>query len=115
MPDIMASNTSLSHDEAPWRPAAEPEPTPLTPGPLVRRRFLRNKLAVIALIVIGLLYAIAIPAEFTAPYGTSDRFMGAINLPPQPLRVMDEEGQLSWPFVYGIKQTLDPKTFKRVF
>lgn len=117
MPNTTAATSQLAPTsaQAPWRPVSEPEPTPLTHGQLVRQRFLRNKLAVIALIVIGLLYIIAIPAEFTSPYGTSDRFMGAINLPPQPVRIIDDQGQFSWPFVYGMKQTLDPKTFKRVF
>ena len=98
----------------PWRPPAEAEPAPLSHGQLVWHRFLRNRMAVIALVVIGLLYAIAIPADFTAPYGPTDRFMGAINLPPQPIHVIDEAGGLQLPFVYGLKQTLDPKTFRRV-
>lgn len=109
------ADTSLEPGTAPWRPPAEHEPAPLTYGQLFRRRFLRNRMAVIAIVVIVLLYAIAIPAEFTAPHGTTDRFMGAINLPPQVIHVVDENGTPSWPFVYGVKQTLDPKTFRRVF
>jgi peptide/nickel transport system permease protein len=118
MPDIATEQRVLvpaAEAQVPWRPTDELEPTPLTHGQLVRRRFMRNKLAVIALVVIGLLYIIAIPAEFTAPYNTTDRFMGAINLPPQSVHFVDEESRLSWPFAYGVKQSLDPKTFKRVF
>lgn len=99
---------------APWRPPAEREPQPLTHGQLVRRRFVRNRMAVVALAIISLLYLIAIPADFTAPYTSTDRFMGAINLPPQPIHVIDSTGQLQWPFVYAVKQTLDPKTFRRI-
>lgn len=98
-----------------WIPPADAEPKPLTHSQLVWRRFLRNRLAVVSLLVITLLYAITIPAEFTAPYGTTDRFMQAINLPPQPVHVLDENGNLQFPFVYGVTQTLDQRTFRRVF
>ena len=98
-----------------WSPPAEREPEPLSYSQLVWRRFLRNRMAVIALVLIAGLYLVTIPAEFTAPFGPTDRFMGAINLPPQSVHVVDAQGGLHWPFVYALEQKLDPKTFRRVF
>ena len=97
-----------------WRPPAEPEPCPLTHAQLSWQRFLRNRMAVIALAVITLLYLIVIGRVHRALQ--HDRpFHPTINLPPQPIHVIDERGGLSLPFAYGLKQTLDPKSFRRVF
>ncbi|MCA9632239.1 MAG: ABC transporter permease, partial [Myxococcales bacterium] len=95
--------------------ARDAAPVAMSHGALIRHRFRRNWLAVAGLVVIVLLYAICLPAEFTAPYEPSARFMTAINLPPQEVRVVRADGQLDWPFAYQMKQTTNPRTFKREY
>jgi peptide/nickel transport system permease protein len=84
-------------------------------GALIRFRFRRNWLAMAGLILVILLYAVTIPAEFTAPYGVTQRFQTSVNLPPQPLRVIGEDGKLDWPFAYALSQHTNPRTFRREY
>lgn len=82
---------------------------------LIRLRFRRNPMAMFGLFLVILLYAIAIPADFTAPYDAIQRFQTSINLPPQALRIIDEEGRLDWPFAYEVTQKTNPRTFRREY
>lgn len=108
-------SSDLSDSVKPELETGKTDQKALTHGQLIRYRFMRNRLAVVSLIVIGLFYLIAIPAEFTAPYGPTERFMSAISVPPQPVRIVDEEGQWHLPFVYGMEQRTNPRTFKREY
>ncbi len=82
---------------------------------LIRYRFARNPMAMLGLLFVVLLYAIAMPADFTAPYDPTQRFQTSINLPPQALRIIDEEGKLDWPFAYAVTQKTNPRTFRREY
>ena len=84
-------------------------------GALIRYRFRRNWLAMAGLVVVILLYAITVPAEVTAPYDPVQRFQTSVNLPPQPLRIVDEAGNLDWPFAYAVTQQTNPRTFRREY
>ena len=62
---------------------------------VIRRQFLRNPLARIGLILLGLLYTIALLAGFLAPYGlaeysTTDRISWA---PPTKIHWTDKIGR----------------------
>jgi len=78
---------------------------------LIRRRFLRHKLAVAGLLILAVLYTLAIFAEFFAPYTSAWRDLGHAYCPPQPPRYSSEHG---W-HVYAVHRTTDPITFKRVY
>jgi peptide/nickel transport system permease protein len=52
----------------------------------------------LALVLIGVIAAIAAPA--LAPYGTDTRFVNLMNAPPTRLRVIDDAGHWRSPFVY---------------
>jgi len=79
-------------------------------------QFKRNRLAVIGSIVLLFMYATALFAQSIAPYGvrtTHDKYSSA---PPHLPRFIDAEGQFHLrPFVYGLDQSVDPKTFARVY
>lgn len=80
---------------------------------VVKTQFLRNPLARVGLMVLGLLYTIAIFAGFLAPYGlaeysTTDRISWA---PPTKVHWRTPEGQFK-PFVYGLKREIDNETFR---
>ncbi len=54
-------------------------------------------------------------AELIAPYGPADTLRAYQKGPPQPVTVLNADGQLIWPQVMGTKSTLDPKTFKQTY
>jgi peptide/nickel transport system permease protein len=76
-------------------------------------RFRKHRLAMAGTIVLILFYFVVVSADFLA-YSDPDasEAMRSLML-PQSINWMDD-GKFS-PFVYGIKGTRDPKTFKRVY
>ena len=81
---------------------------------LMRRKFLKHKLARLSLLILGIFYFLAIFCEFFAPYSPVKRHR-QVFCPPQRVHFFDEEGFHFRPFVYKLKQTLDKKTFTRKF
>jgi peptide/nickel transport system permease protein len=81
--------------------------------PLVRRRFLRNRVAVVGGAVILGFYMVALFANFLAPYGADQRFDAAIYVPPQPIYLFDD-GKV-YPHILGLRPTVDPETLRRTY
>ena len=77
-------------------------------------RFRRHKLAVVSLFLLLLLYASTLISEVIAPYNLHTRNARFIHAPPQAVHFI-RDGWPSLPFVYGMKQTLDMKTLKRLY
>ena len=75
--------------------------------------FKKHKVAVVAGIVIIIMYSMALVPEFVAPYTPSTRDRNYANAPPQRLRFMSDEGLHLRPFVYGLTLTRDPETLER--
>ena len=85
-------------------------------GTLIKRRFLRNKLAIVSGIVIIILYLGAIFAEFVAPHGLNVDHPEYAYMPPQRLRFVDAEGNFHWrPFVYDMKKGYDEETWELIY
>ena len=83
---------------------------------LMSWRFLRHKLAVAALAILGIFYLIVIFAEFVAPYDPYHNDAVYLHAPPQRLRLVDDQGRFHlWPFVYGWKSEVDPIRMALVF
>ena len=82
---------------------------------LVWRKFKRHRLAVISASVLIFAYLIAFSYEFVAPYGPLTQHEGYVHAPPVRVHVVDAEGRLRAPFVYGLQGELDLETFRRVF
>lgn len=80
---------------------------------LMWRKFLRHRLAVLGLIILTIFYTIAAFAEFIAPYDPYRRNTRFIHVPPQKIRFAGQDGFSLRPFVYGLKQELDPVTWRR--
>jgi peptide/nickel transport system permease protein len=80
---------------------------------LIRRRFLRNRVALVGGVVILGFYTIALFANFLAPYGAEQRFDAAIYVPPQPVYLLDD-GKV-YPHILGLKQSVDPETLRRTY
>ena len=74
--------------------------------------FKRHKLAIIALWVIGIMYLLAIFAEFVAPDNPFKQNRRAVYHPPQMLHFIDtsEEGRHIRPYFWKMKRERDPET-----
>lgn len=75
-------------------------------------KFRRHKMALFGLFVLGLLLACALFAEFISPYPPGQRDTKYVLGPPQMPQIIDAQGQLHLPFVYGIKSVRDPVTLR---
>jgi len=78
---------------------------------LIRRRFAKHKLAVASLYVLALLYAVAILAEFVAPYPPNLRNIDYGYCPPQLIRFDFTNGL----HTRAMRCDVDPITFQRSY
>ena len=75
---------------------------------LIWRRFLRNRLAVAAAIVLVIMYTVIVFAEFFAPYDHLASNEDFVARQPQLLHFFDDQGNFHLrPFVYGTTTSLD--------
>lgn len=110
--------------EGPSVAGEESEPTDLAPDEsleagyaasqwqLLRRKFIRNKVAIAGGVVILLFYLCALFAGFLAPYALSTRLTEYIYMPPQPVHFFSD-GKFQ-PFVYTMTLTID-KNLRKIY
>ena len=95
--------------------AAEERYYVATQWQLIRRRFAAHRLALAGGVVLAVLYAGALFAEFLAPYDGYRRFADYQLAAPQRLRFI-HDGRLSLrPFVYGLHRERHPETLRWQF
>lgn len=83
---------------------------------LIRWKFFRHKLAVSAIVVLGILYFGALFCEFVAPMDPKTNNAGLKLCPPTKIHFRDETGfHLFRPFVYGLVQIKDPETLQKTY
>ena len=83
---------------------------------LMRWRFLRHRVAVVALGFIGFLYLGVIFAEFISPYDPLSYDEEFTLAPPQRIRFFDADGRFHLrPFVHPIVKTVDPDTWEYLY
>ena len=83
---------------------------------LIRWKFARHRVAVAALIVLSIFYLAAFFAEFVAPYDPRLHDVDRVLQPPQRPRFVDSNGRIHLvPFVYGLKQKINPVTFGKEY
>lgn len=92
-------------------PAPMVEPGSLSQWALIRRRFLRHRLAVASLFLLIVLYILAAGAEFFAPYSRQWRDLSQAYCPPQLPRISWQHGL----HVPAMRVTVDPLTFKKTY
>ena len=79
---------------------------------LMRWRFRKHRLAIASLVVLSLYYLIALFAATVAPYDHTQHNSKHVLVPPAKVRYVDSEGKFQWPpFIYGLKQEINPTTF----
>jgi len=82
---------------------------------LMWQKFRRHKLAIIGGVIMLLLYFMAIFADFLAPYTTEHRYPQYPYHPPSVIHLVDAQGRLQWPFVYGTRSERDPVTLALIY
>ncbi len=114
--------------QAPSAPSADPESAPGLPNPqstiqnptslgtlsqsqLIRLRFAKHKVAVVAMRVLAIFYLAALFAEFLAPYPINWRDLDHAYCPPQLPRVSLREGL----YVHPMVSHVDPITLRRTY
>ncbi len=87
----------------------------LTYWQLVRRRFRRNRYGMAGFIGCCFIFFIAIFSGFLAPYSAGTRDSAALFSPPQSIHIIDVDGGITWPYVLGFDEQMDPVTFAFTF
>lgn len=82
---------------------------------LIWWKFKKHKLAITALFILIFLYFLAIFCQFIAPYTLDTRFEGRQNMPPTRIHLFDENGKITWPFIYKLEKKFDLNTFSYSF
>lgn len=82
---------------------------------LVRRRFRGNAYGVVGLVGCVLIFFVAVFAGFVAPYGPSTSDKTVLYTPPQMIKIIHPDGGLTWPYVSGYLEEMDPNTFEITF
>jgi peptide/nickel transport system permease protein len=116
-PDLLtSSNKDVNHSDA--SVAADAAATRIFVAPqwkLMWWRFRKHKLAVASSFVIITLYIVAIFAEPLAPYSPQKYNSKYTYAPPQRIHCFDERGRFVGPYVYALKQEIEPQALRRVF
>ena len=96
-------------------PLAAPTPRvergSLSQWALIRRRFVRHRLAVASVFILAVLYALALGAEFFAPASPQAMEVSHAYCPPQLPRFSLAQGF----YVPAMRVTKDPLTFRNIF
>ena len=82
---------------------------------LMWRKFRKHKLALLGGSILAVFYVLAIFCEFFSPYDIYKRYPDYIYCPPQRVHFFDRQGFHPRPFVYGMKQEMDPVTWETKF
>ncbi len=79
-------------------------------------RFRRHRLAMVAGVVLLVLYFGAVFCEIIAPLGAGQRHRSYVLCPPQEVRLVDAAGDFHFrPFLYGVKQRGNPSDWLREY
>jgi peptide/nickel transport system permease protein len=78
---------------------------------LIRRAFVKHKLAVASLYFLVVMYGVALLAEFVAPYPQQWQELSHIYCPPQLPRFSFHDGF----YVNAVKRHIDPITFRKTY
>ena len=83
---------------------------------LMWRKFKKHKLAIFGSTVLAIFYITAIFCEFFSTYDIYKRYRECNYCPPQKIHFFDEEGNFHLrPFVYSLKGTSDPITWRKTY
>lgn len=90
-------------------------PQSLSQWQLMWRKFKRHNLATTAIVILLIFYLIALFAPFISPYEPVKRYNEYVYAPVNMIHFYDESGFSFRPFVYKLKSTRDPETWRRIY
>ena len=107
--DILQNKEQLNHPENETQLS-------LSQSQLMWRAFKRHRLAMAASIFLIFFYLVALIVGFVAPNNPNQRWSQFVFAPPQIPQFIDQEGDFHLrPFVYNLKQEMDPETWQRTY
>jgi len=84
-----------------------PDAASLSQWQLAMRHFQRNRWARTCFFILVFLYAAAVFADFLSPYSFKNEDRSYSYSPPTPVRFVDPQGRLTWPYVPALTLTFD--------
>jgi peptide/nickel transport system permease protein len=72
-------------------------------------------MALLSVVLVTLLYALAIFADFVAPYDPNETDTDFLFVPPRKIRFVGPEGFSLRPFVYGLDLSIDDETYRKTY
>ena len=82
---------------------------------LVWWQYRKNRLALLGMFVLAVMYAMAIFAGVLAPYESVERFGGLEMAPPTKIHFRDADGNFRRPFIYKFDHKVNMDTLRREF
>ena len=79
------------------------------------KEILKDKFAKIALIVLVVLYALILFADFIAPYSKNHANRDLAYVPPSKIYIINEKGHLSFPYTYNYTRKFIPELMQTVY
>ncbi|MBR2430487.1 ABC transporter permease [bacterium] len=76
---------------------------------------LKDKFAKIALIILAVLYAVILFADFIAPYTNHSANRALSYAPPSKVYTIDENGKISWPYTYNYIREYEPALMQTIY
>lgn len=96
-------------------PGVPPDATGASLTTIAWKQFRQHPLARISLWILGVLYLMAALADFLAPYPERYLDTAATFQPPNQIRIRDENGRITRPYIYEMKKTIDMQTFETIW
>ena len=78
----------------------------------VFKQLIRDKFALVALIILGVIYFCLLFADFIAPYTKDFSDRNQSYAPPSKIFMISEKGHFSWPYTYNYKREFDPEAMQ---
>lgn len=78
-------------------------------------RIKKDRVAFIGLIILVMFYVFSLCADFVAPYSKSFSVRDLTYAPPSKVYIVNQQGKLSWPYIYNSIRDFNPQTFKQEY
>jgi peptide/nickel transport system permease protein len=75
-------------------------------------KFIKHKFAVVGFCILVILYLLGIFCEFFSTHDPNERFARVLQCPPTKIHIIDKNGKMTAPFIYGISMEANPVTLR---
>lgn len=85
-------------------------PPSTSTGQRIWKRFRKHKLAIVGAVILGIMYLMALCADFIGPYPETWADRNQSYAPPTPIYMVSPEGGITWPYVFPMAEKFNPET-----